>query len=390
MVQAVYRTLLLSACIALACCRIGAAAEPENDSGTTAGAGGRRLATSRTGIRGAAIYLVAPPPGDPDGMTFDADAIVSIRCTWKFFISKHRYDIVVFHTLGDAALAKFKGDIGMTPALEKHLKFKKIEFNWPKGIDEDWLSQGRCLDPIDGTDQWKSNKSCGCTCPDPAIVNRVRRGGKRCWEINYLHMNRFFTYSIWEHLQEYDYYMRVDADLFIQREIPDPFQEMHDKKTAFAIGYMEGETQGCFEGQQAAVKKFAQEVAPGLGVKTYMDNMDNIQPYTCYWGGFHAGDVNFFRKREHMELSKYISEQGGIYTQRWSDQVHFPNALAILHPEGAHGATSLMPFFKHECPGVNCDAANAEHVFIHEHSAPNYNSAVAEKCMLDKHDKHEL
>ena len=65
-------TRLLTACLVASLAR-------------TTFAAGIRGATSKTGIRGAAIYLVAPPEGDPDGMVFDADAVVSIRCAWKFF-----------------------------------------------------------------------------------------------------------------------------------------------------------------------------------------------------------------------------------------------------------------------------------------------------------------
>ena len=32
-----------------------------------------------------------------------------------------------------------------------------------------------------------------------------------CWSINYLHMNRFFTYKLWtmDWTKDYDYFMRL-------------------------------------------------------------------------------------------------------------------------------------------------------------------------------------
>ena len=327
-------------------------------------------------------------------MNFDGDAIVSIRCTWKFFASHYGYDIVVFHTLDDARLQQFKDKVGDNARgeLADRVKYKRIAFDWPDGIDEAYLADGRCIDPVNGVDMWAEHHSCGCTCPDIRVVNRTRANGLRCWDINYLHMNRFFTYSIWPLLDDmgYDYYMRVDADLFMQKNVPDPFAKMDSDETVFVVGYQEGDTQGCFEGQQAEVRRWGQTLAPQQGHAAYPDQIDDIQVFTCYWGGFHAGSVRFFKQPAHMALAKHINEHGGIYTNRWSDQVHFPNAVALLHKGGVSTGTSLMPFFKHECPGVECDDANPEHVFIHEHNAPDFSAKVNRRCALDDDAKTEL
>eukprot|EP00937_MAST-01D_sp_MAST-1D-sp2_P004252 g4252.t1 len=341
-------------------------------------------------LRGAAIYLVAPPDNDPDNMNFEKDAAVSIRCTWKYFIKAHGYDIVVFHTMEPGALEAFQDLVGPL-ARNWHVKFVRIHFDFPDGINERWLGEeGRCVDPSNGIDMWREYKSCGCTCPELRIVNRTRIingvGGLHCWDINYLHMNRFFTHNIWQHLADYDYYMRVDADLFLQRHVTDPFRKMADDKTVFAVGYPEGDVQGCFEGQQQAVKEWAQSVAPKLGLTAYPDQLDDVPFWQCYWGGFHAGSVKFFRSPAHMSLAKHINENGGIYTRRWSDQVHFPNAVGVLFPGGREAGTSLVPFFKHECPGVHCDAGNPKHVFAHEHNAPRTNTGIADQCELS-HDE---
>ena len=107
-------------------------------------------------------------------------------------------------------------------------QFERVEVGFPAGVGKAFLEDGRCL--LDGIDRFggKDKPRCGCTCPDlganrsPNAIN--------CWSLNYLHMNHFFVHLLWKQpalTEQCDYFMRVDADMYLQRTLTnDPLTQL--------------------------------------------------------------------------------------------------------------------------------------------------------------------
>jgi len=150
-------------------------------------------------------------------------------------------------------------------------------------------------------------------------------------------MNHFFTYLMWLQpaLAHFDYFMRIDADLYIQNELPyDPFERLQRHGCAFGTGKESSDMIGCYEGQRTATLEWAKaQHASGTAhaAKVSVANVENARDNSVYWGGFHVGDVNFFRQKAHLDYAKHMNELGGMYTHRWSDQLHYPLAVQMLN-----------------------------------------------------------
>ena len=50
---------------------------------------------------------------------------------------------------------------------------------------------------------------------------------------------------------EFDYFMRIDADLYLQNELPfDPFQVLQRHSCTFGTAHEGSDMRGCYEGQR--------------------------------------------------------------------------------------------------------------------------------------------
>ena len=80
----------------------------------------------------------------------------------------------------------------------------------------------------------------------------------------YTFLVEYRTLLIWKlfredpYLQQFDYYMNVDADLFLLKDLPnDPLLEMSSKQCVFSTGRPQADAVGCYEGQKEATLDFA-------------------------------------------------------------------------------------------------------------------------------------
>ena len=91
--------------------------------------------------------------------------------------------------------------------------------------------------------------------------------------------------------------------------------------------------QGCYEGQRDATLEWARSAAAKGKFKVSVQNIERARPNTVYWGGFHVGDARFLRSKAHRAYAKHMNELGGMYTKRWSDQLHYPLATQLLNEQ---------------------------------------------------------
>jgi len=270
-----------------------------------------------------------------------------------------------------------------------------VEFVYPKGISDEFLANGKCM--LCGNNMFTkvvpgvfgappaAGKKCSCTCPNYGSKCPIPESEQQCWPLPYLHMNHFFMHRMWKEpaLKDVDFFMRVDADLYVQRELGfDVFESMAKKNCHFATGASGAEAPGCYEGQHEAALAWAQKAKAG-GMEIYPENLANEdpkRPNEVYWGGFHAGDARMFKHPNQLAFSKHITELGGVYTHRWSDQLHFPLVTRLFtkdysdgEEQGSTGPKGVCyyEFFK---PGVK--------YFHHEHRGSD-TPAFWNKCTSD-------
>ena len=75
-------------------------------------------------------------------------------------------------------------------------------------------------------------------------------------------MNRFFTLNMFLHtaLAPYEYYIRLDTDLFVKERVPfDFFRRMKDEGATFAYWNEHQEPDGCVLGLQSAAMQYMKE-----------------------------------------------------------------------------------------------------------------------------------
>jgi hypothetical protein len=148
------------------------------------------------------------------------------------------------------------------------------------------------------------------------------------WHLDYLHMNRFFTLNMFRHpaLSPFEYYVRLDTDLFVKESIPfDIFRRMKDEGAVFAYWNEHREPDGCVYGLQDAVMKFMRDkeipiyrvdstVLLTFSICTFL--FADLLSQKAYHGCFGAGKLSFFRSSQYLEFADYLNELGGIYTHR--------------------------------------------------------------------------
>ena len=275
-----------------------------------------------------------------------------------------------------APKAKASGDIHLV----------RVKFDYPATLSAEKLADGKCM--LCGENMFTSIAEgynapyhrCSCTCPNYGVKCPVPDSEQKCWPVSYLHMNHFFMYKMWMEpaLADVDFFLRVDADLYLLRELPfDPFARMNKEGCKMATGSVGAEAPGCYEGQYDETLKWAKANKDRFPGEVFMENLldQDARPNAVYWGGFHAGDARMYRQKAHLAYAKHITEHGGVYTHRWSDQLHFPMVTRMLtkgYKEGFESSDSkgvcLFPFFR---PSAK--------EFKHEHRGSE-NAAFWKKC----------
>ena len=100
--------------------------------------------------------------------------------------------------------------------------------------------------------------------------------------MDYLHMNRFFTLNMFKHpaLAPYEYYIRLDTDLFVKKEMSfDIFKRMKKEGLVFAYWNRNREPNGCVVGLGDATKDYLRERE--LYVPWYID--EQVCVFVCVY-----------------------------------------------------------------------------------------------------------
>jgi len=168
---------------------------------------------------------------------------------------------------------------------------------------------------------------------------------------------------------------------FFQRPLPvDPFELIESKAhgedgCVFLSGLDQRDAKGCYEGHADSILELV-----GANITTYPANVKNLIPGTIYWGGWHVGSIRFFTSDDYLAVAKHVNSKDGIYTRRWSDQGHFPLAVAFLRQKNG------------KCTHTMFSQWMNDGLFDHMHGRSKQQSAkgleIRDKCVLHPPQTH--
>lgn len=132
----------------------------------------------------------------------------------------------------------------------------------------------------------------------------------------YKYMCKFFALDVYDHLKEYDYYMRCDADCYIQDMKYDLFSWIVNNQVEYGFAVRKLEAHGP-----------TKQTLPHW-VKNYVDRC-NIDPVglmerslkSCFnfYNNFHIGKVSFFLRPDVQHFLLSVNNSGQILQNRWGD-----------------------------------------------------------------------
>ena len=144
----------------------------------------------------------------------------------------------------------------------------------------------------------------------------------------YRYMCKFFTIDLYDYLiDNYDYYMRIDADDYITKMDVDLFQWTIDNKIeyGFPIRKIEGhaKTRNTFPKWIENYMKACEFEA-----KAIMDRPLS----TCFhfYNNFHIGKVSFFSRPDVQHYLKAVNDSGKIQENRWGDSTIQAYAIRLF------------------------------------------------------------
>jgi hypothetical protein len=221
----------------------------------------------------------------------------SLRLLYQNYLKNFSCDVVVFHE---------KAFIQHLPILIKafpniSFKFFEITFELPK-------YNAYILEKIPEY------------FPHPTHGNGPIAWGHPGFSMGYRHMCNFFAGDIYNQpaLADYDYYMRLDTDSYILREISyNVFDMMRNRNAIYGFigAAIQTDNSKVIDGLWDCCKQFSD-------MSKYVCNKSiilNISPGKMYYNNFEIGKISWFKKEAYTTFYKHIRDSGGIYTKRWGD-----------------------------------------------------------------------
>ena len=248
------------------------------------------------------VYLVDTRNSDIN------DFINSVGTIERFFIKNNPSDIICFHEESlNPYLVQIQSHINL-PVI-----FKQVDFFIPT-----------------------HNKDL--EIPEVYYVEE-----NNAFSLGYRHMCRFFAGEIFkqEILNSYDYYMRMDSDSFLTKEVPyNIFNYMQSNKKYY--GYLEASRD--YDHPNAASGFWS------IGLDWYQENKNicykepfkDIPELLLYNTNFEICNIEYFKSSKYMDFYNFVDKTGGIYTKRWGD--HIIKMLGVgmtFNDENKHSITDF-------------------------------------------------
>jgi alpha 1,2-mannosyltransferase len=148
--------------------------------------------------------------------------------------------------------------------------------------------------------------------------------------IGYRHMCRFFSYSIFDLIKNYEYYMRLDDDSYILSKIEyDIFNFMKDNEKEYAYRVKTIEHNMCVRELEKFFLKYLSEknIKPKFLFENFKNNCWNK---VGYYNNFHISKTEFWLRKDVQNFMKAVDLTGGYYFNRWGDAMIQTLAVQIF------------------------------------------------------------
>lgn len=268
--------------------------------------------------------------------TIHLDLLLSLHCLGRFF---GNHSVTIFYTNGstatELALLRSSAPKGLRLGFEQvHLDFPPAVAGSPGGPDA-FLAPPHCT--MDGQHRWSTHRSCGCRCP---------AWRPQCWPLNWMHATRFFTAGMFRthafRQGGFDFFMRLDTDLFfVEAPEIDPFRLMADRGCAMVYDTVSREAPGCHDGFDELTLRY-------FGHFGYRGAPDGDLLHVGHGPGaaggqWTLGDAKLFSSEKYLDFADFAA--GGIYRNRWADQLLMLRGLALFGPKAPAMAICIRSLF---------------------------------------------
>lgn len=223
------------------------------------------------------------------------DFLKSLHLLQDNFLKIHDVDVVVFHE------KEFNCYIQNLIKLFPKINFIFKELNFQLSYSEDILNK------------------IPEYFPHPTHANGPVAWGHPGFTIGYRHMCNFFAGELYKEsiLDNYDYYMRLDTDSFILREVKENIFDKMKNLNAF-YGFIAQAIQSDNPKVTIGLRECVKEFLDTNKIKTNID-ISQIRENGMFYNNFEIGKISWFKNSEYMKFYEHIKNTGGIYIHRWGD-----------------------------------------------------------------------
>lgn len=153
----------------------------------------------------------------------------------------------------------------------------------------------------------------------------------RGFGMGYRHMCRWQAGVVYEHLADYDYYLRLDTDSFLRAPVEyNLFDHMRAGGYLYATlpGTLHLDTEWCVHGLRDTVAHWLRD-----------EQIPTVQPIgeiphgLMFYNNFELASVRWFREGHYRQMFEVLDRAGGIYLHRWGDAPIHTLGVYLFIPE---------------------------------------------------------
>ena len=257
----------------------------------------------------------------------DRDTLLNLKNSLYFlyrnYISLYNYDIILFH---DEVLApNTKVDIlqYVTRDPKVSIRFYKIDLETPPWINKAFMNDSIKSKPVSW---WRDE--------------------------GYRNMCRFYSVDLIKYVSNYEYYMRLDCDSFIEEPIVDLFQLCKKDSLDYVCHKIQTDCHICNQQLLETTREFmkSHDIYTSLPTVRHAGNTY----INAFYNNFHVTRIGFWQNKQVSEYIDYLDKTGNMYYYRWGDGPIHTLAIQLFR-----GRTQILTFkySKRSDRGFNIDGS---------------------------------
>jgi alpha 1,2-mannosyltransferase len=212
----------------------------------------------------------------------------SLYFLYNNYLAFYNYDIILFHdeVLSPATQVDILQYVSLDPNVS--IRFYKIVLKTP-----DWINATVMNDSI------KSKP-----------VNWWRDEG-------YRNMCRFYGVELVKYVSNYEYYMRLDCDSFIEEPIADLFQWCKRGSLDYVCHKIQTDCHICNQQLLETTHEYMKSHNINVSLPTVIHNGNTY--INAFYNNFHITRIGFWQNNQVSQYIDYLDKTGNMYYYRWGD-----------------------------------------------------------------------